>query len=97
MWLRCVMENSSPETDFQSSCEERKLYAVDSLNNLNEQNLCVAQPPHQSMYAKCHLSTTSQHPDLQNSALIFSFTEEERIPDVLGFTLVWDMLTYSSL
>lgn len=48
------MENSL-ETDFQNSREEGKLYAVDSLNNLNEQSLCVAHAHHQRMYAKCHL------------------------------------------
>ncbi|XP_066490177.1 leucine-rich single-pass membrane protein 1 [Tiliqua scincoides] len=44
------MKNSFLETDFQNSREEGKLYAVDSLNSLNEQNLCVAQPHHQTVW-----------------------------------------------
>ncbi|XP_061493824.1 leucine-rich single-pass membrane protein 1 isoform X2 [Rhineura floridana] len=41
------MGSSSAESDLQNSHEEGKLYAVDSLNNLNEQNLSVAQSQHQ--------------------------------------------------
>ncbi|XP_062990893.1 leucine-rich single-pass membrane protein 1 isoform X2 [Elgaria multicarinata webbii] len=40
-----MMESSSAENDLQNSHEEGKLYAVDSLNNLNEQILCAARSP----------------------------------------------------
>nr|XP_028603107.1 leucine-rich single-pass membrane protein 1 isoform X2 [Podarcis muralis] len=40
------MESSSVESDLQNFHKERKLYAVDSLNNLNEQNLCADRYRH---------------------------------------------------
>lgn len=51
---------SSFETDLRNSHEEGKLYMVDSLNNLNEQRLCVVRSQHQRMYATERLSTTCQ-------------------------------------
>ncbi|XP_053107804.1 leucine-rich single-pass membrane protein 1 [Hemicordylus capensis] len=42
-----MMENSSFGND---SHDERKLYAVDSLNNLNEQRLCVARSHYQTVW-----------------------------------------------
>ncbi|XP_054844991.1 leucine-rich single-pass membrane protein 1 isoform X1 [Eublepharis macularius] len=45
-----TMRSSSLETDLQNSHEEGKLYMVDSLNNLNEQHLCVVQSQHQTIW-----------------------------------------------
>ncbi|XP_077194620.1 leucine-rich single-pass membrane protein 1 isoform X2 [Paroedura picta] len=42
-----MTESSSLETDLRNCHEEGKLYMVDSLNNLNEQRLCVVRSPHQ--------------------------------------------------
>ncbi|KAF7246477.1 Leucine-rich single-pass membrane protein 1 [Varanus komodoensis] len=64
-----MMERSSAEGVLQNSHEERKLYAVDSLNNLNEQSICVDRSPqqrfpHKTKSAKlgggCGLSTLIQ-------------------------------------
>ncbi|XP_060100534.1 leucine-rich single-pass membrane protein 1 [Heteronotia binoei] len=45
-----MMETSSHETDLRNSHEEGKLYIVDSLNNLNEQRLCVVRSQHQTLW-----------------------------------------------
>ncbi|XP_033019197.1 leucine-rich single-pass membrane protein 1 isoform X3 [Lacerta agilis] len=44
------MESSSVESDLQNLHKERKLYAVDSLNNLNEQNLCADRYRHTAVW-----------------------------------------------
>ncbi|XP_044278859.1 leucine-rich single-pass membrane protein 1 [Varanus komodoensis] len=51
------MERSSAEGVLQNSHEERKLYAVDSLNNLNEQSICVDRSPQQPVLEE-HLDST---------------------------------------
>ncbi|XP_077194621.1 leucine-rich single-pass membrane protein 1 isoform X3 [Paroedura picta] len=45
-----MTESSSLETDLRNCHEEGKLYMVDSLNNLNEQRLCVVRSPHQTVW-----------------------------------------------
>nr|XP_056703483.1 leucine-rich single-pass membrane protein 1 [Euleptes europaea] len=45
-----MMERSSFEANLRNSHEEGKLYMVDSLNNLNEQRLCVVHSQHQTVW-----------------------------------------------